>query len=80
MCILQPQFAEKERTARWMAHAIDWGVLSTISTRKGFEGQAFGNPQSFIDGSCANSTGVLYFYVTDADQSMKDIAENDVSV
>lgn len=78
--LFQPSFIHAAATARWMAHTIDWGVLTTTSTRKGFEGAPFANPQSFVDGGCNNSTGVLYFYVAGADQSMKDIQQNQVSL
>jgi len=35
LCTLlpQPSADHKEETARWMVHSLDWGVLSTISTR-----------------------------------------------
>merc|ERR1711862_233986 len=50
---------------------IDWGVLSTISTRSNGTdvGEAFGNPYSFADAS----NGIPYFYASDLDASMIDI-------
>jgi len=56
-----------------MAHVMDWGVLTTTSTLEGFEGTSFGNPYSFVDGGCANSTGTVYFYAAGMDRSMIDI-------
>lgn len=66
----QPWPTDKTGTARWMAKNLDWGVLSTISTRsEGAElGQAFGNPYSFAD---ANN-GIPYFYASDLDASIID--------
>jgi hypothetical protein len=66
-----PAYAEKAKTARWMAHNLTYGVLSTMSQM--YKGYPFGNPQSFVDGSADNGTGLLYFYVSDLDASMTDI-------
>jgi len=68
-----PPATDKAKTARWLAHNITYGVLSTTSvTYKA----PFGNPQSFVDGSASNSSGLLYFYVSDLDASMKDLSAN----
>lgn len=76
----RPPYEEKARRARWMVRALDWGVLSTISTRitssSGGAPVPFGNIYSFADGPCDTSTGVPYMFASDLDQSMKDIAEN----
>jgi hypothetical protein len=66
-----PKPSEKAATARWMAKTLDWGVLSTSSSRaQGTSvGDPFGNPYSFADAS----TGVPYFYASDLDASMIDI-------
>merc|ERR1711907_419064 len=72
-----PPFVEKAKTARWMAHNLTYGVLSTTSVA--YKGVAFGNPQSFVDGSADNSSGMLYFYVSDLDASMQDVAANPVA-
>jgi len=66
-----PPATAKAQTARWMAHNLTYGVMSTTSVQ--YKGYAFGNPQSFVDGSDSNSTGLLYFYVSDLDASMADI-------
>merc|ERR550532_2013041 len=65
-----PPYAQKAATARWMVQSLDWGVLSTVSTRSAGTrvGDAFGNPNSFVDGG----NGVPYFYVSDMDASMID--------
>jgi len=65
-----PSYTEPAKLARWLAHNLTYGVLSTSSVE--FK-TAFGNPQSFVDGSVANSTGLLYFYVSMLDASMKDL-------
>ena len=44
MRVLQPNFLNEEETARWMAHVMDWGVLSTISTMNSTLAAPFGNP------------------------------------
>ena len=69
----QPPFTDKAANARWLAHTLEWGVLSTISHRPGREGMPFGNPYSFSDGTVDNSTGVPYFLASTFDQSMHDI-------
>merc|ERR1719181_2680393 len=65
----QPDPFDKVATARWMVHTLDWGVLSTTSTRS--QGAhlhgPFGNPYSFAD-----VRGVPYFYASDLDASMID--------
>jgi Pyridoxamine 5'-phosphate oxidase len=74
----RPNLRNKEQTARWMVHSIDWGVLSTISTR--FQDQPgvlpFGNIYSFVDGPCDNATGIPYIYGTYMDQSFQDSRSN----
>lgn len=71
----RPSLWEKEALARWMVHSLDWGVLTTISSR--LPGvKPFGNVYSFVDGQCSNSTGTPYFYGTYLDQSFQDIREN----
>jgi len=70
----KPFFGKKAETARWMAHENIWGTISTTSVH--MNGQAWGQPKSFVDGSIDNSTGVLYFYDSDMDTSLEDIAVN----
>ena len=74
----KPDLRDKEATARWMVHSLDWGVLSTISSR--FPDRAapvpFGNIYSFVDGTCDNSTGIPYLYGTYMDQSFQDSLQN----
>ncbi|GMI48694.1 hypothetical protein TrCOL_g11509 [Triparma columacea] len=74
----KPNFLNEEETARWMAHVMDWGVLSTISTMNSTLAAPFGNPYSFVDGGCGGdkSTGSIYFYASGMDQSMIDIESN----
>jgi len=77
----RPDVSSKAETARWMVHYLDWGVLSTISTRLGDADTPpvpFGNVYSYVDGSCSYSTGVPYFYGTYMDQTFADTTENDV--
>eukprot|EP00980_Cylindrotheca_fusiformis_P028860 scaffold22660_cov127-Cylindrotheca_fusiformis.AAC.14 len=70
----RPDISEKALTARWMVSSLDWGVLSTVSTRLGDAENPipFGNIYSFVDGPCGKSTGIPYFYGTYLDQSFKD--------
>mmetsp|Transcript_21845 Transcript_21845/g.36556 ORF Transcript_21845/g.36556 Transcript_21845/m.36556 type:complete len:211 (-) Transcript_21845:238-870(-) len=70
----KPFFWEKAETARWLAHQNLWGTLSTTSVH--LNGQAWGQPKSFVDGSSSNSTGDLYFYDSDMDTSMEDANAN----
>jgi len=72
----RPDWRHKAATARWMVHAIDYGVLSTISSRFSDDAVPFGNVYSFVDGPCANATGTPYFYGTFLDQSFRDWQAN----
>mmetsp|Transcript_26625 Transcript_26625/g.71473 ORF Transcript_26625/g.71473 Transcript_26625/m.71473 type:complete len:112 (-) Transcript_26625:601-936(-) len=63
--------SDKAAYARGMVEDLDWGIMSTISTASDHVGAPFGNPQSH-----AEVDGVIYFYVSDMDQSMIDIASN----
>jgi len=76
----KPAHHELEMTARWLVHSLNWGVVSTISTRNTTfpSPLPFGNVLSFVDGSCTNSTGTPYFYGTDMDQTYIDLKENPV--
>lgn len=66
-----PDPTDKVGVARWMARTLNYGFLSTTSTRSyGCKvGTAFGNPYSFAD----NLTGVPYFFASDLDASMIDL-------
>ena len=66
-----PPFINHAGTARWMVQNLNYGVLSTTSTRSYAStiGDPFGNPYSFADAS----NGVPYFYASDMDASMVDI-------
>ena len=77
----RPNLNAKAETARWMVHSLDWGVVSTISSRLGGDGSPaipFGNVYSFVDGPCDKSTGVPYLYGTYMDQSFSDTKSNDM--
>ena len=65
------------KVTRWMATTLDWGVLSTVSTRKEGTavGDAFGNPYSFADAG----TGVPYFFGSTLDASMVDAFVGDAA-
>lgn len=71
MASAAPPYWEKAATARWMANTLDWGTLSTTSTRSdgATVGEAFGNPYSFSDAS----SGVPYFFASMLDASMIDL-------
>lgn len=76
----RPDVTAKAKTARWMVHSLDWGVVSTISTR--VEGEhsepvPFGNVYSFVDGPCDKATGIPYLYGTYMDASFGDTKSND---
>jgi hypothetical protein len=67
--IAKPPFWKKPETARWLAHTMVWGTISTTSVH--LNGTAWGQPISFVDGTFANSTGQLYFYATEMDYSIE---------
>lgn len=71
----RPDLHNTLELARWMVHTLSWGVLSTVSSRLP-DGIPFGNIYSFVDGSCNNSTGSIYFYGSPLDQSFKDMTSN----
>lgn len=79
----RPEVDAKTETARWMVHSLDWGVVSSISSRLGGGGgndaQAipFGNVYSFVDGSCEKATGIPYLYGTYMDQTFADTLHNE---
>jgi len=54
-----------------MVSDLSWGIMATTSTLPSNFGNAFGNPQSH-----AEVDGTPYFYVSELDQSMKDVATN----
>jgi len=66
-----PPVFEHAATARWMVKTLNYGVLSTTSTRSVATtvGDPFGNPYSFADAS----NGIPYFYASDMDASMVDV-------
>lgn len=72
----RPEILDHVGVARWMVHALHMGVVSTLSTKEGLVGAPFGNIYSFVDGPCAQSTGVPYFYASPLDQSAIDAAAN----
>lgn len=65
-----PDTSDHVAYARWMAHTLTWGFLSTTSTRTEgtTPGTAFGNPYSFADVG-----GTPYIYASDLDGSMVDL-------
>ena len=77
----RPNLLLKEKRARWMVHSLDYGILSTISTRfpndeSKQQPTPFGNIYSFVDGPCESSTGTPYFYSTALDQTYIDMKSN----
>lgn len=71
-----PEPDEKAATARWIVRNNNWGTIGTTSTLDGFAGRPFANPNSYADGVLGASTGEIFLYVTDMDQSMVDVASN----
>jgi len=70
----QPAPNKKAASARYMVHSADYVVLATIS--KHLNGAPFGNVITMSDGPVANSTGHLYFYASELDTSIQDVALN----
>jgi hypothetical protein len=61
----------------WMAHTLERGILSSISTRlTGNNPVPFGNVYSFVDGPCNNATGTPYPYGTSMHQTFADALSN----
>lgn len=58
--------------ARWLVAHTLYGIISTTSLH--LNGSAFGNVNSFSDGtSVANATGRIFLYVSDQDASGQDV-------
>ncbi|KAJ8013291.1 hypothetical protein DPEC_G00051730 [Dallia pectoralis] len=68
-----PRHQQTARTARYVAHYSDWGILATISTQDKIKGLPFGNVFSVSDGPMDNSTGVIYFYLTPMENTVADL-------
>lgn len=69
----KPRISKFAETARWLVSENYWGSISTISVHR--KGAPFAQPKSFVDGGYpSNSTGILYFYDSEMDTSMEDIA------
>lgn len=74
-----PEWTEKPKMARYLAHYADWCVMSSLSVKYG--GLPFGDLMSFADGLMANSTGTPYFYLGSIMDTMLNLkANNSVSV
>ena len=58
--------------ARWLVHASTYGALATTSQHLG--GKAFANIVSMSDGALDNSTGKLWFYLTEMDPTGSDLS------
>ena len=69
-----PSRDDLAKTARYIAHYMDWCTISTISV--GFGGIPFAVPISVADGPVNNSTGVPYIYIAPAAPSSKDLQKN----
>ncbi|XP_028404534.1 protein CREG1-like isoform X2 [Dendronephthya gigantea] len=69
-----PPRADLAKTARYIAHYMDWCVMSTISIQ--YHGIPFGVPISISDGPVNNSTGVPYIYIAPAAPSASDLKKN----
>lgn len=67
----RPKPSEKIKTARWMVKTLNWGVVSTTSSRSesSTPGDAFGNPYAFADAS----NGIPYIWASDLDASITDL-------
>lgn len=70
----RPDYSDKELSARWLVHTMDWGIISTQSTR--LPSTPFGNVVSFVDGGCDDPSGVPYFYGSHMDQTFIDMVED----
>lgn len=65
-----PPVSKHAETARWIVEQLNYGVLSTTSTRSVAStiGDPFGNPYAH-----AEVQGIPYFWASDLDSSMEDI-------
>jgi len=62
--------------ARYIVHNTLWGTVSTTSVSPPLTGTAFGNVQSFSDGTVDNSTGVPYFFLAKLDPVVQNTESN----
>lgn len=70
----KPDIKQHAEFARWLVHANDWGVLSTISRH--LDGAPYGHVVSYSDGPVDKSTGRLLFYLTTMDASTQDLQKD----
>lgn len=64
-------------TARYIAHYMDWCIISTVSLA--YHGVPCGIPVSVSDGPVNNSTGVPYIYIAPASPTSHDLEKNSSS-
>ncbi|XP_078732894.1 uncharacterized protein LOC144947542 isoform X2 [Lampetra fluviatilis] len=70
-----PPHEQVARVARFVAHAVDWAALATLSGRDPpGPGLPFASVFSVSDGPVGNASGVPYMYLSSLDVSVKDIA------
>lgn len=72
--VARPQPSEHARMVRWLVHTSNWGTVSTQSTE--LEGFPYGNAVAISDGPQDKSTGRIIFYLTEFDQTAKDLQAN----
>ncbi|XP_032836406.2 protein CREG1-like isoform X1 [Petromyzon marinus] len=70
-----PPHEQVARVARFVAHAVDWAALATLSGRAPpGRGLPFASVFSVSDGPAGDASGVPYMYLSSLDVSVKDIA------
>ncbi|XP_072119356.1 protein CREG2 [Mobula birostris] len=69
----EPPHRRRARIARHLLQSSNWGFLATLSSLEKIKGLPFGNIFLISDGSADNSTGIPFFYVSQADRTVADL-------
>jgi len=71
-----PWWFQYTRMARYIVHESDWVSMATFSSRENFTDYPTANVFSMADGPVDHSTGIPYFYLTEMELSIHDLAKN----
>ncbi|XP_044761405.1 protein CREG1 [Coccinella septempunctata] len=71
-----PPFWQKALMARYIIHTTGYVSIATISVQDDIKGYPFATIKSISDGPADNSTGNVYFYMSDMELSQQDIEKD----
>ena len=71
--IPRPNWTDYPKMARYLVHLNSWGVMGTTSIATG---HPWTNVVDLSDGPMCNSTGRLFYYLTEMDETARDVTKN----